>query len=43
MSVVGGSVDPQTRTFLVEAEFSNRDHRLRPGQFARVEVDLAGR
>ena len=43
VSVVGGSVDPQTRTFLVEAEFPNRDHRLRPGQFARVEVDLAGR
>ncbi len=43
VSVVGGSVDPQTRTFLVEAEFANRDRRLRPGQFARVELDLAGR
>jgi membrane fusion protein (multidrug efflux system) len=43
VSVVGGSVDPQTRTFLVEAEFPNRDRRLRPGQFARVEVDLGGR
>jgi membrane fusion protein (multidrug efflux system) len=38
VSLVGGSVDPQTRTFLVEAEFANRDHRLRPGQFARVEA-----
>jgi membrane fusion protein (multidrug efflux system) len=38
VSLVGGSVDPQTRTFLVEAEFANRDHRLRPGQFARVET-----
>jgi RND family efflux transporter MFP subunit len=43
VSVVGGSVDPPTRTFLVEAEFPNRDRRLRPGQFARVEVGLAGR
>ena len=43
VSVVGGSVDPQTRTFLVEAEFANRDRRLRPGQFARVELDLARR
>jgi membrane fusion protein (multidrug efflux system) len=43
VSLVGGSVDPQTRTFLVEAEFPNRDRRLRPGQFARVELDLAGR
>jgi len=43
VSLVGGAVDPQTRTFLVEAEFPNRDHRLRPGQFARVELDLVAR
>jgi len=43
VSLVGGSVDPQTRTFLVEAEFPNRDRRLRPGLFARVEVDLGAR
>jgi len=42
VSLVGGSVDPQTRTFLVEAEFPNRDRRLRPGQFAKVELDLQG-
>lgn len=40
--LVGGSIDPSTRTFLVEAEFPNRDGRLRPGLFARVEVDLEG-
>jgi membrane fusion protein, multidrug efflux system len=40
ISLVGGSVDTATRTFLVEAEFSNRDRRLRPGLFARVEADL---
>jgi membrane fusion protein (multidrug efflux system) len=40
VSLVGGSVDPQTRTFLVEAQFPNRDHRLQPGLFARVVVGL---
>lgn len=35
---VGGVVDPQTRTIFAEAEFPNRDGRLRPGLFARVEV-----
>jgi membrane fusion protein (multidrug efflux system) len=43
VSLVGGSVDPQSRTFLVEAEFPNRDRRLRPGQFARVEADREGK
>ncbi|MCG6921626.1 MAG: efflux RND transporter periplasmic adaptor subunit [Acidobacteria bacterium] len=40
VSVVGGSVDAASRTFLVEAEFPNRDGRLRPGLFARVELQL---
>jgi len=40
VSLVGGSVDPATRTFLVEAVFANRDGRLLPGLFARVELDL---
>ena len=31
LSLVGGSVDAATRTFLAEAEFPNRDRRLRPG------------
>jgi RND family efflux transporter MFP subunit len=38
VSLVGQSVDPATRTFLVEAEFANRDGRLKPGLFARVEL-----
>jgi membrane fusion protein (multidrug efflux system) len=42
VSLVGGSVDPSTRTFLVEAVFENRDGRLRPGLFARVELELGG-
>jgi membrane fusion protein (multidrug efflux system) len=43
VSLVSGSVDPQSRTFLVEAEFPNRDRRLRPGQFARVEAERGER
>ena len=42
VTLVGGSVDPVTRTFLVEAVFANRDGRLRPGLFARVDLDLGG-
>jgi len=40
LSLVGGSVDAATRTFLAEAEFPNRDRRLRPGLFARVALDI---
>ncbi len=35
---VGGTVDPASRTFFVEAEFPNHDGRLRPGLFARVRL-----
>jgi RND family efflux transporter MFP subunit len=42
LSLVGGSVDTATRTFLAEAEFPNRDRRLRPGLFARVALDVQG-
>jgi membrane fusion protein, multidrug efflux system len=40
VATVVGAVDPASRTFGVEAEFDNRDGRLRPGLFARVELDL---
>lgn len=40
VSVVGGVVDPATRTVAVETEFANSDGRLSPGLFARVELDL---
>ena len=39
VSVVGGVIDPATRSFSVETEFANRDGRLRPGLFARVEME----
>lgn len=35
-------VDPATRTIAVETEFANRDGRLYPGLFARVDLDLSG-
>jgi RND family efflux transporter MFP subunit len=34
-------VDPATRTIAVETEFANRDGRLYPGLFARVDLDLS--
>jgi RND family efflux transporter MFP subunit len=38
IKTVGGVIDPATRTFFAEAEFSNSDGRLRPGLFARVDL-----
>lgn len=40
IKTVGGVIDPKTRTMFAEAEFANRDGRLRPGLFARVETRL---
>jgi membrane fusion protein (multidrug efflux system) len=40
VSVVVRAVDSATRTFVVEAEIPNRDERLKPGLFTRVELDL---
>jgi multidrug efflux system membrane fusion protein len=34
-------VDPSTDTIKLKGEFSNSDHRLWPGQFARVSVRVA--
>jgi len=39
---VGGVVDSATRTVAVETEMPNRDGRLSPGLFARVEIDVKG-
>jgi RND family efflux transporter MFP subunit len=39
VTVVGGVIDTATRSMLVETEFPNRDGRLRPGLFARVELE----
>jgi membrane fusion protein (multidrug efflux system) len=40
VTVVVRAVDPVNRTFVVEAEIPNRDERLKPGLFARVELEL---
>lgn len=40
IKTVGGVIDPKTRTMFAEAEFANRDGRLRPGLFARVETRI---
>lgn len=40
IKTLGGVIDPKTRTMFAEAEFANRDARLRPGLFARVETKL---
>jgi membrane fusion protein (multidrug efflux system) len=41
VAVVVPALDPASRTFAVEALFPNRDGRLRPGLFARVELGLS--
>jgi len=38
VSTVGGVIDPATRSLAVETEFANRDGKLKPGLFARVEM-----
>lgn len=40
VKTVGGVIDPKTRTMFAEAEFANRDGRLRPGLFAKVVTKL---
>ena len=42
LSSVFPSVDPQTRTFRIEAILPNPDGILKPGMFARIEVDGSG-
>jgi multidrug efflux system membrane fusion protein len=42
VTVIGGVIDSATRSFTVETEFANRDGKLRPGLFARVEMEPAG-
>jgi membrane fusion protein, multidrug efflux system len=40
VTTLGGVIDSATRSFLVETEFPNRDGRLRPGLFARVQIAM---
>ena len=38
VAVVGDTIDPATRTYLVTMNVANADHRLKAGVFARVEI-----
>jgi len=38
VSTVGGVIDSATRSLVVETEFANREGKLKPGLFARVEM-----
>jgi membrane fusion protein (multidrug efflux system) len=38
VTVVGGVIESSSRSLLVETEFPNRDGKLKPGLFARVEL-----
>ncbi len=40
IDVIGQTIEPSTRTFFVEANFPNSDGRLKPGLFARVQLEL---
>lgn len=40
ISLIAPTIDPSTRTFMVEASFTNANQKLRPGMFGRVELNL---
>jgi RND family efflux transporter MFP subunit len=43
VAVVGDTIDPATRTYLVTMNVANADHRLKAGVFARVEIRPSAR
>ena len=43
VTVVSPTIDARTRTLRVKAQIANRDGRLRPGLFARVDLGIAVR
>ncbi|MBR1770386.1 MAG: efflux RND transporter periplasmic adaptor subunit [Bacteroidales bacterium] len=40
ISLISPVIDPTSRTFYVEAEFTNANQKLRPGMFGRAELNL---
>ncbi len=40
--LVAKVIDPKSRSLAIEAVFPNADGRLRPGLFARIELELEG-
>jgi len=43
VSFIDNGIDPATGTILLKADFPNREHRLWPGQFVDVTLELATR
>jgi membrane fusion protein (multidrug efflux system) len=43
VTFVSPTIDPKTRTLRVKAELENRDGRLRPGLFAKVDLGVSER
>ena len=40
VSLIHPTIDPTTRTFVTEINIPNGDNRIRPGMFARVNIDF---
>lgn len=40
VSLIHPTIDPATRTFVTEINIPNADNRIRPGMFARVNIDF---
>ena len=40
IKILHPTIDPNTRTFVAEIEIPNKDKRVRPGMFARVEMNF---
>ncbi len=43
VSLVHPTIDPATRTFVAEINIPNSDSRIRPGMFARVDIDFGAK
>lgn len=43
ITAIEPAIDVQTRNFNVQATFTNPEHKLRPGMFARVSLDVGER
>lgn len=42
VTLIGDTINPETRRVVVRAQVANRDGRLKPGMFARVSLESAG-
>lgn len=42
VTLIGDTINPETRRVVVRAQVANRDGRLKPGMFARVQLEGSG-